>query len=404
MTDDLAFETISTLAPRIRRRDLSSEELVRTVIERTHRLEPTLNSYITFRPDAALERARAVDLEIAQGKYRGPLHGIPFSLKDHFETQGVPTTAGARFLAGNVPKQDAAVARRLKAAGAVLLGKSNMNKFAGGESGDNPDFGKIRNPWNTDYSPGGSSGGAGAQVAAGLVPLSIGSDNGGSIRIPAALCGVVGLKPTFGRISMEGMYPRAYTADHPGPLTRLVEDCAIALQALAGHDRGDTTTIAKPVPDYLASLKKPLTTLRVGVDHKYASVGEPAVLDRFGAALETLIRLGATLHDVTVPAVDEMTTLGYALMPDYSSDTQLFLAHPDEYPAEFRPYAMAALLTPAMAYIKAMQKRRLIQVEYARATKSVDVFACPSYPLRRRPFGEYPRGYRPCLGGEACRH
>jgi len=181
------------------------------------------------------------------------------------------------------------------------MGKANMNKFAGGESGDNPDFGKIKTPWNLDFSAGGSSGGSGAMVAAGLVPLSVGTDNGGSIRIPAALCGIVGFKPTFGRVSLDGIFPRAYTFDHAGPLTRSVEDSAIALQVLAGHDSDSETTIRKPVPDYSKALGGASTPLRVGFDRKFAEFGHPTVLDCVEKAIKKLEQLGASIREVTIP-------------------------------------------------------------------------------------------------------
>lgn len=389
MIDDLVFSPLMELARKLETREISSVELVRATIARTERLEPSLNSYITFLGDQALARASRADEEIARGDYRGPLHGIPVSVKDLFDTAGIPTTAGAKFLKDRIPDTDAEVVRRLHQAGAVLMGKSNLNKFAGGESGDNPDFGKIRNPWNRDYSPGGSSGGSGAQVAAGLAALSVGSDNGGSVRIPAALCGVVGLKPTHGRVSMEGMFPRAYTLDHAGPLTRTVEDCAVALSILAGHRRGDTTTARRPVPEYRGELGTPITGLVVGVDADYASVGQPWVLEAFQEAVRELTRLGASVREVRIPAYEEMSRVMTSLFfPEWGAAHEPWLRdHPEEYG---NPGARAALLIPAVDYINASRMRREIQLAFARATKEVDLFASPAYPLDRRPFGDYP--------------
>lgn len=389
MSEDLVFLSMSELAPKLERREISCQELVQASIERTEKIEARLNSYITFLPERALAEAREVDRAIGGGNYLGPLHGIPISIKDLFDVAGIPTTAGARFLLNQVPEKDSAVARRLRQAGTVLLGKSNLNKFAGGESGDNPDFGRMGNPWNPEFSPGGSSGGSGIQVAAGMAALSVGSDNGGSVRIPAALCGVVGLKPTHGRISMEGMFPRAYTLDHAGPLTRTVEDCAIALQVLAGHERGDSTTLNRPVPSYRQEIKKPVRGLRVGVDRKYASLGQPAVLAAFEKALEQLVALGAMFREVSVPSVEALTEVMYAVFyPEWGAAHEPWLR---ERPGEYGfPGARAALLIPAVSYIKAAQRRRLLQAEYARATREIDLLATPTYPLDRRPFGEYP--------------
>ncbi|HLE71684.1 MAG TPA: amidase, partial [Vicinamibacteria bacterium] len=253
MSRELLLRPLKELAGLLERREISSEELVRATIERTEAIERDLNSYITFLPEKALDEARARDRERARGEGKGPLHGIPISLKDVFDTAGVPSTAGARFLAGRLPSTDAEVTRRLAHAGSVLMGKSNLNKFAGGESGENPDYGDLKNPWNLEFSPSGSSGGSAAQVATGMAALSMGSDNGGSVRNPASVCGIVGLKPTHGLISTEGMFPRAYSVDHAGTLTRTVEDAAIALEVLADGD-------------YVSGLARPVNGLRVGLD------------------------------------------------------------------------------------------------------------------------------------------
>jgi len=348
LSDELAYASIAELGSRIQRREISSEEIVKASVERTQKLDSKLNSYITFLPEKALEQARKADQELRRGNYLGMLHGIPVSIKDHIDTAGIPTTAGAKFLMNNIPQKDAVVARRLKQAGAVLMGKANMNKFASGESGDNPDFGKIKTPWNFDFSAGGSSGGSGAMVAAGLVPLSVGTDNGGSIRIPAAVCGVVGLKPTFGRISLDGIFPRAYTFDHPGPLTRSVEDCAIALQALAGHDLGNSTTIRKPVPNYSKGLKQPVKPLRIGVDRKFAGFGQPAVLDRWEKALKKLEELGASIREVTIPTVEELFAVAYGLLAEFAvSMGEIWRQRPSDLAPEDVPFQLAGELVPA---------------------------------------------------------
>ncbi len=398
MSPDPAFPTIAELAGDLRARRVASVDVVRQALDRARNLESALNSFITLIPDAALEEARQMDAEIARGQYRGPLHGIPISIKDHIDTAGIRTTAGAKSRVANVPAADAAVVRRLKRAGAVIIGKANMNKFADGESGDNPDFGKIRNPWNRDYSPGGSSSGSGAQVAAGIVPLSVGTDNGGSVRIPAALCGVVGLKPTHGRISLEGIFPRLYTLDHPGPLTRTVEDCAIALQVLAGHDAGDTTTARRPVPDYGAGLRTGIKGMVIGVDRGYVTVGQPDVLAAFDVALDALRSLGASVVDVTLPPFDQLLAVGNTIAScEYSvAAAQLFHEHPSDFDAAVPPAASSAdikagALIPAVDYIRATQQRRVLQSAYARATHDTAVVVAPTYPLAGRPFGPYPR-------------
>ncbi len=398
MSTDLAFATIAQLAPQIKSRRLSCVELVQATLDRTKRLDPTLNTYITFLPDAALAQAALVDAEIARGHYRGPLHGIPISIKDHIDTAGIPTSSGAKSRSTRVPTADAGVTRRMKAAGTVLIGKANMNKFADGQSGDNPDFGKVKNPWNPNFSPGGSSAGSGSQVAAGLVPLSIGTDNGGSIRIPAALCGVVGLKPTHRRVSIEGIFPRLYSLDHAGPLVRSTVDCALAMQALAGHDAGDGTTAREPVPDYSHDLRAGIKGMSIGVDHAFSTIGEAEVLAAFAEAIETCRSLGATIVDVSFKSYDQCGVVGDTVAAcEYSvAAAGLLRDHPDDFDHAVPPASNAAdikagMIIPAVDYIRATQQRRVLQMEYAHAMQAVSVLITPSYPLAPRPFGPYPR-------------
>ena len=361
---------------------LSSEELVRLSIERTEAVEPRLNSYVSFLPERALEQARERDRERRAGTVRGPLHGIPVSLKDVFDTRGIPTSAGARFLESHVPDADAEVWRRLEAAGAVLLGKSNLNKFAGGESGANPDFGDIQNPWNLDYSPSGSSGGSAAQVAAGAVSLSVGSDNGGSVRNPACVCNLVGLKPTHGRISTEGMFPRAYTIDHVGTLTRDVRDAALALQVLAGHRDGDTTTTRHDVPRYDAGLGEPITGMRLGVDRAAAEDAEPVVRSVLESALGVLGELGAEIVDVTLPSALEMTEAMYLIfLCEWGAAHEPWMR---ERPEEYAGGGRGALLIPAVDYLDAQRARTGFRGRAAEAMRNLDALVSPTYPIARR--------------------
>jgi len=398
MMTDNAFATIAELGPEIQRRHISCVELVQAALDRAQRLDHTLNTYITLLPEQALAEAKMLDQELAGGRYRGPLHGITISIKDHIDTAGIRTTAGAKSRLSNVPTADAGVVRRMKQAGTVLIGKANMNKFADGESGVNPDFGKIGNPWNPTFSPGGSSGGSGAQVAAGLVPLSVGSDNGGSVRIPAAVCGVVGLKPTHGRVSIDGIFPRLYSLDHAGPLTRSVGDCAIALQALAGHDAGDLTTARKPVPDYSKNLRSGVKGMMIGVDRAFTTIGEPDVLTAFGHALDSLRSLGASIIDVSFSGYEQCGAVGNTIgaCEETVGIIGLYHAHPSDFentqpPASSTADIKAGAMIPAVDYIRATQQRRLLQAAYARATAGVSVVVSPTYPFAPRPYGAYPR-------------
>ncbi len=368
MSRELLLRPLSELSRLLDRREISSEELVRATIDRTEPIEKDLNSYITFLPEKALEAARVRDRERSRGEVKGPLHGIPVSLKDVFDTAGIPSTAGARFLAGRVPSADAEVTRRLERAGAVLMGKSNLNKFAGGESGENPDYGDMKNPWNLSFSPSGSSGGSAAQVATGMAALSMGSDNGGSVRNPACVCGIVGLKPTHGLVSTEGMFPRAYSVDHAGTLTRTVEDAALALETLTG--------------DSLPNLEVAVKGWKLGLDRGLVQVGEPAVLRIFGEVLKKLGEIGFEIVDVALPRPEEMMPAMYTIFfCEWGVAHEPWMrSHPEEYDGGAR----AALLIPAADYLKAQQRRRLFQNQYARALSSVDLLVTPTYPIVRR--------------------
>src|SRR2546423_14492651 len=268
-TPDTLRMTIEAAAEAIRAREISPVSLVESCLARIEALEPRLNAFITVTADLAREQARQAEREIAAGRYKGPLHGIPIAVKDLFATQGIRTTAGSRILANWVPDEDATVVRKLRGAGAVLLGKLGLHEFAYGISSVNPHFGDVRNPWDTAKIPGGASGGSAGAVVAGEAYAALGSDTGGSIRIPASLCGCVGLKPTYGRASLFGAVPLAWSLDHPGPLARTVRDVAIATQAISGYDPRDPISADRAVPDLLAGIERSARGLRVGVptDH-----------------------------------------------------------------------------------------------------------------------------------------
>lgn len=261
--------TILELAPRLRRKEISPVELTRVCLERIEKLNPTLNAFITVTAESALAEARAAEQEIARGEWRGPLHGIPVALKDLIDTAGVRTTAASRVFQDRVPSQDAEVVRRLRQAGAVILGKSNLHEFAYGGSSLVSFFGEVHNPRDAEHIAGGSSGGSAAAVAAGLCYAAIGTDTAGSVREPASLCGCIGLKPTYGRVSTGGVIPLSWSLDHVGPLTATVADAAIVLQAIAGYDAGDVFSADVPVSDYVSALHEGTKSLRVGVPREF---------------------------------------------------------------------------------------------------------------------------------------
>jgi aspartyl-tRNA(Asn)/glutamyl-tRNA(Gln) amidotransferase subunit A len=311
-TTELTAMTIAEAAAQIERRSLSPVELTRAYLQRIERLNPRVNAYVTVTAEQALAAARLAETQIAAGSYLSPLHGVPIALKDIYATHGIRTTAGSKILGEWVPDEDATTTRKLLGAGAVLLGKVNTHEFAYGVTTNNPHFGPTRNPWDLEKIPGGSSGGSGAAVAADLTPLAMGTDTGGSIRIPASLCGTVGLKPTHGRVSTAGIVPLSWSLDHPGPLTHTVEDAAIVLQAIAGADLRDPMTVPVPVPDYRAGLAEGVRGLRLGVArYGFFEDVDPEV----GAALEEAIAvfrgLGATVEDVEARSLwDDRAAVG----------------------------------------------------------------------------------------------
>ncbi len=254
--DDLAMMSLAEVSELVRRKKVSPVELTRACLARVERLNPRLNAFITVTAEQALADARAAESDIAKGRWRGPLHGIPIALKDLFDTAGVRTTAASAIFEDRVPSEDAEVVRRLRAAGAVVLGKLNMHEFAYGDSSAQSHFGPVRNPWDLNRVPGGSSGGSAAAVATGLCYAALGSDTGGSIRQPAAYCGIAGLKPTYGLVSTRGVVPLSWSLDHVGPMCRTVADVALTLQPIAGHDPLETSSLAVSPPDYAAALRR----------------------------------------------------------------------------------------------------------------------------------------------------
>src|ERR1700674_3668740 len=293
------LETIVDLAPRLRRKEISPVELTRACLGRIEKLNPALNAFITVTAESALAEARVAEIEIARGDWRGPLHGIPIALKDLIDTAGTRTTAASALFEHRVPAEDAEVVRRLRQAGAVILGKNNLHEFAYGGSSLVSHFGDVHNPWGVGRIAGGSSGGSAAAIVAGLAYAAIGTDTAGSIREPAALCGCVGLKPTYGRVSSRGVIPLSSSLDHVGPLAATVADAAIVLQAIAGYDSADITTADVPVADYVSRLRQGAKSMRVGVPRAYFFDDlDPQVASAMEQALREISRLVAEIKKV----------------------------------------------------------------------------------------------------------
>jgi aspartyl-tRNA(Asn)/glutamyl-tRNA(Gln) amidotransferase subunit A len=306
---DLTDLTIAEAGRAIGGRDISPVDLVEAYLARVERLNPALNAFVTVTAARAREDAARAAAEIVRGGYRGALHGIPIGLKDLYDTAGIETAGGSKVLRGRVPAADSTCARRLRDAGTVLIGKTNTHEFAWGTTTSNPHTGATHNPWALDRIPGGSSGGSGAAIVARLAAGTLGTDTGGSIRIPAALNGCVGFKPTFGRVSKAGILPMSWQFDHPGPICRTVEDAAIVLQAIAGYDPADFATVPVPVPDYRAALHGGVRGLRIGVPRdQFFGLLDPEVRVAVEEALDVFRALGAEVLDVDA-GYDRMAVL-----------------------------------------------------------------------------------------------
>jgi aspartyl-tRNA(Asn)/glutamyl-tRNA(Gln) amidotransferase subunit A len=388
--DEVCDLAVAAVARLLRDRQLSPVELTDAYLERIERLDPSLNSYIRVMPEQARAAARQAEQEIGEGRWRGPLHGVPLGIKDLLDVAGVPTTMGSSILRDNVPDADATVVSRLKDAGAVILGKHNLHEFAFGITSENPHFGAVHNPWSLDRVPGGSSGGTAAAVAAGLCAAGLGSDTGASIRAPASFCGVVGLKPTYGRVSRAGALPLAWSLDHVGPLARSAADCAILLQAIAGYDPRDHASAALPVPDFSADLEQGVAGLRVGVPREYFfEVVEPDVERLVREAIDTLERLGARIEDVSLPRVRHAQVAGNVIMSSEAAAWhQAWLRErPHDYGSDVLRRIRGGLLVHATEYLHSQQMRTLIQRDFAQALERVDVVVSPTVPLVAPPIG-----------------
>ena len=344
---ELTNLTIAEAAKAIESKQVSPADLTEAYLARIEQLNPQINAYVRVTAGRArADAARAAD-EIAAGKYRGPLHGIPIGLKDLYDTAGIETAGGSKILAGRVPNTDSTCARKLAEAGAVLLGKTNTHEFAWGTTTNNPHTGATHNPWSLDRIPGGSSGGSGAAIAARIAAGTLGTDTGGSIRIPAALCGCVGLKPTFGRVSKDGVLPMSWQFDHPGPIVRTVEDAAIVLQAIAGYDPADFATVPVPVPDYRANLGQGVRGLRIGVPREqFFGLLDGEVRVAVEEAIGVLSGLGAELVDVDAGFTRELQNKAWAVCVAESQayHAEWFASRPGDYGADLQ--AIMALPVP----------------------------------------------------------
>ena len=383
-TADPTAWTLAGVARAIRARRVSPVEVTRTLLDRIERYDGRINSFITVLGAEAFKAARAAEREIQKGAYRGPLHGIPFAAKDLFLTRGVRTTCGSQILADFVPQEDATVVERLRAAGAILLGKLNMHEFAYGTTSVNPHYGPVRNPWDRERIAGGSSGGSAAALAASFALLTLGTDTGGSIRIPSALCGVCGLKPTYGRVSRHGAHPLCWSLDHVGPMARSVEDLAIALRAIAGHDPRDPASARARVPDYGRALRRDLKGVRVGLPRGlYFDRLQDEVRGAVNEAAGALRRLGARVQEVDVPGLADASTAAFiTLFAEAASSLERWhRERPEDLGADVRGRLDVGAEVTATEYLKAQRVRRVARARFLRAFERVDVLVTPQLPI-----------------------
>jgi aspartyl-tRNA(Asn)/glutamyl-tRNA(Gln) amidotransferase subunit A len=392
MADDLLSLPLSEVSNLIKERKVSPVELTRSCLDRIDRLNPTLNAFISIYHDEAIEQAKAAEAEIFKGDYRGKLHGVPIALKDNLYLARRVTTMGAKIHRDFVPTYDAGVVTRLRPTGAIFLGKTNMHEYALGATTDNPHFGTCRNPWDLSKIPGGSSGGSAAAVAAHLAFGALGTDTSGSIRVPAAVCGLVGLKPTYGRVSKYGCFPEAWTLDHIGPLTRTVADSAIILDAISGFDQNDPTCLDLPPTQAFGSINKDIRGLVIGVEEDFFfGFVDHQVESLVRAGIEKLRALGATVKPVKLPSLEnafwaltiidtsETTTVHQPMMKTRAAD----------YGDDVRFLIECGYLPTAVDYLQALQLRRHIKLEVAEMFKTVDVLIAPTLPSKTPSIGEF---------------
>lgn len=408
--------TLLQASAAIREKRISSREITEAYLARIAALDPGINAYVTVLPEKAMEQAAARDEELARGTVRGPLHGVPVGLKDIFCTKGIRTTCGSRILSDFDPPYDAAVTERVLASGAVLLGKQNMDEFAMGSSTETSHFGPTRNPWDTDRIPGGSSGGTAAAVAAGLCCAGVGTDTGGSIRQPASLCGVVGVKPTYGRVSRYGMIAFASSLDQGGPVARTVPDAAALLSVLAGPDRRDSTSVDLPVPDYVAAAEAGVKGLRIGLPKEYFGSGglDPSVRRAVESALAALLRRGAEAVPLSLPHTEYALATYYVIAPAEASSNlarydgvrygfraggakglveMMSKTRAEGFGAEVKRRIMIGTYVLSAGYYeayyeKAQKVRTLLRRDFAEAFGKADVILTPTAPTPAFRLGE----------------
>lgn len=382
--EELCYLSAGQLGQRIQSRELSPVEIVKAHLERIQSLEPRLNSFITLLSDPALAAAKEAEKEVQSNRYRGPLHGVPLGLKDLYYTRGIRTTSGTRVLEDVIPDFDGTVTSKLKEAGTILLGKLNLHPLAYGPTGENPDYGDMHNPWNTERITGGSSGGCGSAAASGQCTLTMGTDTGGSVRIPASLCGLVGLKPTYGRVSRYGLTTLAWSQDHCGPMVRTVEDGALVLNGIAGLDPYDPTSADVPVPDYSKALTGDIRGVRVGVPKEYFEVPiDLQVKEAVLKAIERLGELGAVVSEVSWPLFHDCMPIASTIQMSEAAacHSQLIREHGRRLWSPVRLRLEAGFFILATDFLQAQRARTLFCRQSLDLLRDIDLLAGPTLPV-----------------------
>ncbi|AXF55616.1 amidase [Salicibibacter kimchii] len=353
------------------------------VIKQAEKEDPMVNAYITLLPEWAREQAKHAEKQIMQGLYRGPMHGIPIGIKDNMYTNGIRTTAGSKLLRDFVPDENATSVDKLLAAGGITVGKLNTHEFGAGSTNTNQYYGNARNPWNLNYSPGGSSGGSSAALSAGLATLATGTDTWGSIRIPATMCGIYGLKPTYGLVSAHGVVPLTPSLDHIGPMARSVPDLALMLQHMVGPDPRDPASIKAPIPNYSENLTKGIQGITVGVPSYYLKGLDPDVEYLFKNALDEMVNMGATIKDIDIPELDMAAYAGY--LTAFSEPANVYFDElkttPEDFNDDVRILFNSGLITHTNQYLKSQQARRRLVTAFKNTFEDVDVIAAPTIPI-----------------------
>lgn len=390
--------TIVELGPQIKSKKVSPVELTELFLERIGRLNPLLNAYTNVTEANARAQAKVAEKEISSGSYRGPLHGIPISVKENICVKDVRTTAGSKTLAEWVPAYDATIVERLREAGAIFLGKTNMHEWAMGGTTINPFYGTTRNPWDTNRIAGGSSGGSAAAVAASLCLASLGTDNGGSVRNPASVCGIVGLKPTFGRLSHFGGVDGSggYSTDHFGILVKTVTDCSVILQAIAGYDPKDPRCADEPVPEYSTIVQETVRGLKIGlIDNYFDNLMVRDVRNAFENAVNQLKALGTKIETISIPHVDLISPVWACITRSENASAHLpyVITRPRDYSPGILHQLVGSLLIPAGTYMTAQRVRRLICDEFDDAFRKIDVIVTPTAPMAAPTIEECEQGF-----------